>query len=236
MKDKSAIGQPVPRRDTGGVTFLRPVARDGTLACDAHAARPASPNRLDAIRLLSLDAHGRVLDWISWQDAACLYARDAVAWTLGEPCAIVHGGMSRASGRQSQIDLHPIIAARGQARAQALDPTPTLTNAALFARDQYLCLYCGKQLSRQSLTRHHVVPISRGGRDLWENVVAACFQCNSRKGGRTPQQASMPLLAVPYRPSWVEHLILSNRNILADQMAFLKTHLPRNPRDRDRNH
>src|SRR3546814_6396365 len=76
-----------------------------------------------------------------------------------------------------------------------------------------------------------VMPLSRGGRDIWENVVAACFHCNSRKGGRTPQQASMPLLAVPYRPSWVEHLILSNRNILADQMAFLKNHLPkRKPR------
>jgi len=37
-------------------------------------------------------------------------------------------------------------------------------------------------------------------------------------------------LAVPYRPSWIEHLILSNRNILADQMAFLKHQLPKNPR------
>jgi hypothetical protein len=37
----------------------------------------------------------------------------------------------------------------------------------------------------------------------------------------------MPLLAVPYRPSWVEHLILSNRNILADQMEFLRSHLPK---------
>ena len=73
-------------------------------------------------------------------------------------------------------------------------------------------------------------PLSQGGRDIWENVVTACFHCNSRKGGRTPQQASMPLLAVPFRPSWVEHLILSNRNILADQMAFLKSHLPRRRR------
>ncbi len=40
----------------------------------------------------------------------------------------------------------------------------------------------------------------------------------------------MPLLAVPYRPSWVEHLILSNRNILADQMAFLRSQLPKNTR------
>ena len=45
-----------------------------------------------------------------------------------------------------------------------------------------------------------------------------------------PQQAHMPLLAVPYRPSWVEHLILSNRNILADQMEFLVSHLPRQRR------
>ena len=71
-------------------------------------------------------------------------------------------------------------------------------------------------------------PLSKGGLDIWENVVSACHHCNSHKGNRTPQQAAMPLLAVPYRPSWIEHLILSNRNILADQMAFLKAQLPRN--------
>ena len=74
------------------------------------------------------------------------------------------------------------------------------------------------------------MPLSKGGRDTWENVVSACFHCNSRKGGRTPQQAGMPLLAVPFRPSWIEHLILSNRHILADQMAFLKSHLPKRAR------
>ncbi len=236
MKDTRSLGSPTARLESGEVPRLRIAASQAASPAAVSAQTGAGPYRLDSIRLLSLDAHGRVLDWISWQDAACLYARDAVAWTLGEPCATVHGGLCRATGRQSLLDLHPIIAARGQARAHALDPTPTLTNAALFARDQHLCLYCGKQFSRQSLTRDHVMPLSRGGRDTWVNVVAACFQCNSRKGGRTPQQASMPLLAIPYRPSWVEHLILSNRNILADQMAFLKTHLPRNPRERDRQH
>lgn len=176
---------------------------------------------------MSLDAHGRVLDWINWQDATCLYARGAVAWTLGDPCMRVHGGTSRLTGQQSFIELHPIVAARGQARAQALSPTPTLTNVALFARDAHLCLYCGREFSRQHLTRDHVIPVSKGGRDTWENVVSACFHCNSRKSNRTPQQAGMPLLAVPYRPSWIEHLILSNRHILADQMAFLKAQLPR---------
>jgi len=190
-------------------------------------ARLALPARLDAVRLLSLDAHGRVLDWMSWQDATCLYARGAVAWTLGDPCLRVHGGICRASGRQSLLELHPIVAGRGHPRPHALDPTPALTNAALFARDQHLCLYCGREFNRHHLTRDHVMPLSKGGRDIWENVVAACFHCNSRKGGRTPQQAGMPLLAVPYRPSWIEHLILANRNILADQMAFLKAQLPK---------
>jgi len=178
-------------------------------------------------RVLSLDAYGRPMDWIHWQDATCLYARDAVAWTLGDPCMRVHGGISRDTGQRSVIELHPIIATRGHAHARALDPTPALSNSALFARDAYLCLYCGQQFSRPHLTRDHVLPLSRGGLDVWENVVTACFHCNSRKGNRTPQQANMPLLAVPYRPSWIEHLILSNRNILADQMAFLTAQLPK---------
>ena len=191
---------------------------------------PRSVGDIHTTRVLSLDSNGKILDWISWQDAVCLYVRDAVAWTLGDPCLTIHGGRSRMTGEQSIIVLHPIVASRGHARPGLLDPAPTLTNMALFARDRSLCLYCGGHFHRSELTRDHVLPLSRGGRDSWENVVTACLGCNVRKGGRTPQQAGMPLLAVPYRPSWVEHLILSNRNILADQMEFLVHHLPRNRR------
>jgi 5-methylcytosine-specific restriction endonuclease McrA len=215
---------------------LRLVSAGSHAASGGGTVVPASafhlPARLDAVRLLSLDAHGRALDWMSWQDAACLYARGAVAWTLGDPCLTLHGGTCRTTGERTLLDLHPIVAARGHARPQAIDPTPALSNPALFARDQHLCMYCGHEHPRQLLTRDHVVPLSKGGRDTWQNVVAACRHCNARKGNRTPQQAGMPLLAVPYRPSWVEHLILSNRNILADQMAFLKAQLPKKPRRR----
>ncbi|HET8763652.1 MAG TPA: HNH endonuclease, partial [Rhodanobacter sp.] len=174
-------------------------------------------NRVDltTTRVLSLDAAGRILDWISWQDAVCLYVRGVIAWTLGEPCLTVHGGWNRTTGMQSTLALHPIVASTGRCHEQAVDPAPTLSNPALFARDRHLCLYCGEHFTRGELTRDHVMPVSRGGRDEWENVVSACLACNLRKGNRTPQQANMPLLAVPYRPSWVEHLILSNRNILA---------------------
>ena len=77
---------------------------------------------LRSTRVLSLDATGRILDWISWQDAACLYVREAVAWTLGDPCLVVHGGMNRQAGRQSLLELHPIIASTGHCREHALDP------------------------------------------------------------------------------------------------------------------
>ncbi len=202
---------------------------------EAHTARsierPACAIAdLHATRVLSLDATGRILDWISWQDAACLYVREAVAWTLGDPCLTLHGGFRRDTGDQSILLLHPIVASRGRCRDGAVDPSPALSNGALFARDRYLCMYCGRHCARNELTRDHVHPLSRGGRDIWENVVSACLTCNLKKGNRTPQQANMPLLAVPYKPSWVEHLILSNRNILADQMEFLVHHLPRDRR------
>jgi 5-methylcytosine-specific restriction endonuclease McrA len=186
---------------------------------------------IHSTRVLSLDSSGRILDWMSWQDAVCLYVRGAVAWTLGEPCLHVHGGMNRDSGQQSLIELHPIVASRSRARNTLIAPAPSLTNLALFARDRSICLYCSGHFPKSELTRDHVLPTSKGGMDEWENVVTACLNCNVRKGNRTPQSANMPLLAVPYRPSWVEHLILSNRNILVDQMEFLRSHLPKNKRD-----
>jgi 5-methylcytosine-specific restriction endonuclease McrA len=178
--------------------------------------------RLDAVRLLSLDAHGRVLDWISWQDATCLYARGAVAWTWANPASPCTAASTAPPASAVRSHLHPIIAARGHARGHALDPDAGAQQPGAVRPRSALCLYCGKHFPLHCSPATMCMPLSRGGRDIWENVVTACFHCNSRKGGRTPQQASMPLLAVPYRPSWIEHLILSNRNILADQMAFLK--------------
>ena len=98
-----------------------------------------------------------------------------------------------------------------------------MTNRELFLRDANLCMYCGNKFRTTSLTRDHVVPLSKGGKDLWSNVVTACRNCNIRKGSRTPEKSYMPLIAIPYIPNWAEYLALSNRRILADQMEFLKT-------------
>lgn len=89
-------------------------------------------------------------------------------------------------------------------------------------------MYCLAALPDRQLTRDHILPVSQGGEDVWMNVVTACVACNQRKGARTPEEAGMRLYAVPYTPSYVEWLILRNRTILADQMAFLRTRCPKN--------
>ena len=105
---------------------------------------------------------------------------------------------------------------------------PPLSNKALFRRDQSLCLYCGERFPNFLLSRDHVKPLSQGGLDNWVNVVTACKRCNNHKAGRTPEQAGMELLAIPFAPTHAEYVYLQGRLILSDQMEFLLAHFPRN--------
>lgn len=180
--------------------------------------------------ILRLDISGIPVTWIPWQDAVSLYCRDMVAWTAGEHNFTFRGGICRHTGLRSSVDINTIIAVKRSSRHKLVKRAiPPLTNRELFLRDAHLCMYCGNEHPEYELTRDHVVPLSRGGLDKWSNVVAACRQCNTRKGNRSPEMANMPLLAVPYVPNWAEYLALSNRRILLDQMEFLKSQFSGRP-------
>jgi 5-methylcytosine-specific restriction endonuclease McrA len=77
------------------------------------------------------------------------------------------------------------------------------SRANIYARDSHRCQYCGRKAAVADLTYDHVVPRSQGGATTWTNIVSCCFQCNRKKGGRTPKEAGMTLLAAPVRPQWV---------------------------------
>jgi 5-methylcytosine-specific restriction endonuclease McrA len=187
----------------------------------------ASPSGNALPMILSLDIGGRPLSWLPWQDAVCLYVRDQIAWTAGDQIFPIRGGINQLSKQQSEIHVNSIIAVRGARAGLYENHTPMLSNRELFRRDEHTCLYCGDRLPTSALTRDHVQPLAFGGGDHWDNVVTACKPCNQRKGCRTPEKANMPLLALPYAPSRIEYLILANRRILSDQMAFLRAHTPR---------
>jgi 5-methylcytosine-specific restriction endonuclease McrA len=76
-----------------------------------------------------------------------------------------------------------------------------LSRKNIIKRDGGICQYCGHKAL--PMTVDHVIPKNQGGKDTWENLVAACADCNNKKGQRTPEQAGMALLRKPKRPNHI---------------------------------
>ena len=170
------------------------------------------------------------LEWVDYRVAARLYFLGQVAYSCGEPLFLLRGGTNALTRMQSQLSIHSIIATYGLHHALSKlqnDYVPPLSNRTLFQRDDHMCMYCGQRFSPRHLSRDHVRPTSRGGKDHWSNVVTACLRCNNFKAGRSPEDAGMELLAVPFVPTHAEYVYLMGRNVLADQMQFLSAHFPR---------
>ena len=145
--------------------------------------------------------------------------------TAKRALSLLYAGVVRAIDREFQTFDFESWAALGTAAGSELVRTPTRVIAVprvvvlqmfnrvprakvrfsrlnIYARDDDTCQYCGQRRPRHGLNLDHVVPRSQGGRTTWENVVCCCYECNLRKGGRTPAQAGMRLLRAPTRPLW----------------------------------
>ena len=90
-----------------------------------------------------------------------------------------------------------------------------LTKKNVLLRDRYVCAYCSAR-GGNDMTVDHVVPRSRGGRSVWENLVACCSTCNARKGSRTPDEARTPLRRVPREPRYIPFAVI-RRNTAHDE-------------------
>ncbi len=78
---------------------------------------------------------------------------------------------------------------------------PAFTRFNVFLRDRFTCTYCGVAGATEELTFDHIIPKSRGGKTVWENVVAACEPCNLRKGGRLPRESGIYPRVMPRQPT-----------------------------------
>ena len=94
-----------------------------------------------------------------------------------------------------------------------------LSRRAVFYRDDFTCQYCG--IETKTLTLDHIVPRSRGGPHVWENVVSACIPCNHRKAGMTPKAANMELRREPKAPRPNPYFHFHQRTILDEWRPFM---------------
>lgn len=182
--------------------------------------------------ILQLDQAGNPQCWIDYEKASYYACKGLIAWTTNAEDFTLHGGINAASGVQSKLTLETIIAVKGKVtgrQIEIMNKVP-LTNRTLFRRDRHVCAYCGNDFNASNLSRDHIMPTSRGGKNIWMNVVTSCHSCNKFKDDKTPEEAYMPLLFCPYIPNRAEYLILSNRKILSDQMEFLMARVPRESR------
>ena len=119
-------------------------------------------------KILRLNKAGIPVSWLTREETATLMVKDLVIWSLGNTVMEIRGGYNRM-GVQSVLKLPSIVACDGKVHKENFDPP--LENKLLFRRDKNICLYCGGQFSVYDLSRDHVLPLSRGGRDAWTNVV-----------------------------------------------------------------
>ncbi len=186
-------------------------------------------------QVLVVDKGGQPRGWTGLQEEACkYYAEGMVICDLGSPIYTFYGGKNK-DGEQSKITISSIIMVTGPVLSKDFYNRETLycERDILLRRDAGICAYCGIQFHEHELTIDHVIPRSQGGGHFWTNVVAACSSCNHAKGPRTPEQAGMPLLYVPFAPSKSEKLLLEKRHVLADQMEFLLSKINKNSRVRN---
>jgi 5-methylcytosine-specific restriction endonuclease McrA len=140
---------------------------------------------------LILSATWEPIGRVDWQRAMTL-------WWSGRAELVEAHQHLRIQTVSSSIQVPAVLRyVRGRHRRV---PVVRFSRHNVFLRDEGSCQYCGIRLSRADATYDHVVPRRSGGATTWDNIVLSCRCCNQRKGGRTPEQAGMPLRTAPVRP------------------------------------
>lgn len=182
-------------------------------------------------QVLIVDKNGMPRNWSNLEDAVIYYATNKVIWEIGSVIKTFRGGFN-SQGERSMIDISSIVGVTGPILGHNFYSRQTIyaDRATLYSRDRRLCAYCGETYDDRYLTIDHVLPRSRGGKNTWVNCVTACKPCNNRKDDRTPEEAGMQLLYVPYAPTIQEKILLKGRKVLADQMEYLMSTIPKTSR------
>lgn len=149
--------------------------------------------------VLVLNASYEPMRIVSWKDAFDLWFRNKVE-VVREYSDIVIKTVSKA------FKCPAVIRHLTYQKFTRSGKSIRFNRLNVYARDNFRCQYCGQMPGVKSLTKDHVIPKSRpGGSTTWENIVTACIDCNRKKADRTPEEAGMPLLSKPKKPTFMNY-------------------------------
>ena len=138
-------------------------------------------------RVLLLNFSYEPLGTVGVARAMCLVLRGAVFVEEYEA-----GRVLRSPSREFPVPS--VLRLRTYVNVRRRRQTAGMRRLRIFVRDRFRCQYCGGKPEASKLSLDHILPRSRAGRSVPENLVTACVRCNTRKGDRTPEEARMPLL------------------------------------------
>ena len=133
----------------------------------------------------------------SYEPLMVINAKRAIVLIIKEKVKMLEKYSENIRSVQNSFDLPSVIRLNFYVHLKYKDIVLNRHN--ILKRDDYRCQYCAKQAT--PLTIDHIVPKNKGGKDSWENLVAACSKCNTRKGDTLLKHMDMRLLKKPRKPS-----------------------------------
>ena len=152
----------------------------------------------------------------SFEPLCVVSVRRAVVLVLKAKAEIVSRNGAEMRSERTSIPVPSVIRLVHFVRVPYRSRVP-LSRRAVFARDGHRCQYCNHPAENID----HIVPRSRGGQHSWENVVASCRSCNTRKEDRLPHECHMKLRRAPVAPHATTSLIISAGPVDPDWEQYL---------------
>ena len=138
----------------------------------------------------------------SYEPLMVIGAKRAVILLLNEKVDSLENYREKIHSAYISLPLPSVIKLKYYARIRRKEIVLSRKN--ILKRDNHTCQYCG--VRSVPMTIDHVISRKKGGEDTWDNLVAACVPCNTRKGNHSPREVQMALVKTPRKPTMILHL------------------------------
>ncbi len=138
----------------------------------------------------------------SYEPVMVVGAKRAIILLLSEKVDSIESYKEKVHSAYLSIPLPSVIRLKKYAKIRKKEIVVSKKN--ILKRDNYICQYCGIQ--SVPMTIDHIISKNKGGLDTWDNLVAACVECNAYKGSKSLDESNMKLLKIPRKPSVILYL------------------------------